>query len=456
MDCWTDKYKKICYFGITLHFITEENDKLILNDRIMLIRELNAEKKDGDYLRAKLYEYINEFGLMDYLEKNIVFVSDRGTNIVKAVSAFKAINCFAHLIHNVVEHMLDKNPIVSAVSTIVKYFKASALHSIYFKHSLKSYVSTRWNTVHTMLDAAVENWATINEILRRSKKHLNELDSLSLDKMILLKNFLEPFKDATDNAEATKHPTIDSVQPLYNKLLQHMQPDCTDPTIIAQLKEVGLAYWTLNVKKHISVYHDIAVFLNPLMKSLKFCTPAERSRIWSKTSELMENSSPMDRVHSPHRTTESHARPRRMSDAMALFMDDEDTDGNRCDHNELEEYKAARITGFDDILEWWQCNKMRFPRLYCFARLIFSIPASSASAERLFSKAGKLVTNRPNMRSELVDEILFLNSNFDIVENKTKINCDDIDSIETDSNQIIDVSDEVIDEDVILCYTIDN
>lgn len=445
LDCWTDKHKKMSYFGITLHFISEENNQLILNDRILLIRELAVESKDGDYLRTKIYEYLNEYGMMGYLGHRIMFISDRGTNIVKAVSTFMAINCFAHLIHNVVEHMLDKNPIVSSVTAIVKYFKASALHAILFEQSLKSNVSTRWNSVCTMLETFINNWMRINEILRRTQKHLKDLDSISLNELILMKNFLAPFKDATNETEATKHPTIDSVKPSYNKLLQHLQPSRTDPSMITRLKQVGLAYWTQNVHKHVTIFHDVAVFLNPLMKSLKLYTIEQKMGIWSKTSELIENLAPIVRETLTQQVIEPRNKPRRMSQAMALFMDDDDYGANPEERNELEEYKLARITDFEDILPWWHQNKMNFPRLYIVARFIFSIPASSAAAERLFSRAGRLINHRPNMRSELVDEILFLNSNFDLIEkNKSSTNGNESDSVASAVERMVNLDDDVL------------
>lgn len=43
-----------------------------------------------------------------------------------------------------------------------------------------------------------------------------------------------------------------------------------------------------------------------------------------------------------------------------------------------------------------------------------AIPGSSAAAERLFSMAGKILSGRSNMRSKLVDEMLFLKSNLDL------------------------------------------
>lgn len=445
VDAWTDKFKKMTYFGVTLHYISQEKDALVLNDRIMVIRELKSEKKEGEYLRGKIYEYLNEYGLMNHLEK-IVFVSDRGTNVVKAVGAFKAINCFAHLIHNVVEKMLHENPIVRSVSNIVKYFKASALHAIYFERSLKSYVSTRWNTVYTMLESVINNWTMICDVLTQKKTHLKDLQSITLDQLIMMKEFLEPFKNATLEVEATKHPTIDHVQPLFNELMHHLSPNSTDPSMIARLKDVGYAYWMVNVQNHITIYHEIAVFLNPLCKSLKCSTSHERSRVWSKTAEMMELFAPMQRKNGTQQPAPTRAQSRRITQAMSRFMDDVATVED--DDNELEEYKTARVTDFVDILQWWQSNRTKFPRLYIVARFIFSIPASSAAAERLFSKAGRLVNHRPNIRSELVDEILFLNSNFDFIENKnTSPDFDDVEISETIDLGDADLSENGYDSD---------
>lgn len=154
LDCWTDKSRRATYFGLTIHYISIENDRLELNDRVLVIRELVAEKKDGAYLKEKVIEYVNEFELMPYMENNIVFVSDRGSNIVKAMSSFQHINCFAHMIHNTTEKMLDKIEAVRIVTGIIRYFKANG-HNALIKTTLKSFVSTRWNTVYMMLDSFI-------------------------------------------------------------------------------------------------------------------------------------------------------------------------------------------------------------------------------------------------------------------------------------------------------------
>lgn len=154
LDCWTDKARRATFFGLTIHYISLENGVLAFNDRVLAIRELAVEKKDGEYLKNKVIEYVTEFELMPYIEKNIIFVSDRGSNIVKALNSFQHMNCFSHMIHNTTEKILDKNRAVSIVTGIVRYFKSNGQNAL-FKTTLKSFVSTRWNSAHMMLHSFI-------------------------------------------------------------------------------------------------------------------------------------------------------------------------------------------------------------------------------------------------------------------------------------------------------------
>lgn len=203
MDCWTDKSRKLCYFGVTLHFISEQNGQLELNDRTLLIRELTEEIKDGDYLQEKLMEYLAEFRIMNYIENKIVFVSDRGTNIRAALRPYQSIACMAHMIHNVVEKMLNKNSIVSAVASIVRYFKKSGQSSL-FEDTLKSYVSTRWSSVFRMLESVISHWTDIVNILQQRKQHLTDLQSISLEELKLIRDFLKPFAKSKSKQQRKK------------------------------------------------------------------------------------------------------------------------------------------------------------------------------------------------------------------------------------------------------------
>uniref|UniRef100_A0A1I8BGZ8 Dimer_Tnp_hAT domain-containing protein n=1 Tax=Meloidogyne hapla TaxID=6305 RepID=A0A1I8BGZ8_MELHA len=50
-----------------------------------------------------------------------------------------------------------------------------------------------------------------------------------------------------------------------------------------------------------------------------------------------------------------------------------------------------------DLFEWWRISGPRFPELNKIAQLLHSIPSTSVSSERLFSKAGLIYSN--NLRN---------------------------------------------------------
>lgn len=65
-----------------------------------------------------------------------------------------------------------------------------------------------------------------------------------------------------------------------------------------------------------------------------------------------------------------------------------------------------------DILEWWKANEQRFYHIAQIARSVLAIPASSVPSERVFSKAGELLTRkRLGMKPEEAELQLFLHYN---------------------------------------------
>lgn len=67
-------------------------------------------------------------------------------------------------------------------------------------------------------------------------------------------------------------------------------------------------------------------------------------------------------------------------------------------------------------LDWWRNNANRFLRLHKIAAKYLCIPGSSVPSDRLFSKAGQLVSERRNrLKPENIDTILFLNHNMKLL-----------------------------------------
>ena len=70
-----------------------------------------------------------------------------------------------------------------------------------------------------------------------------------------------------------------------------------------------------------------------------------------------------------------------------------------------------------DPLEWWGENEYRFPNLRRMAQRYLMVPASSASAERVFSLAGRLYSDlRQHMKDGTLEERMWGKVN---IENPT-------------------------------------
>lgn len=68
-----------------------------------------------------------------------------------------------------------------------------------------------------------------------------------------------------------------------------------------------------------------------------------------------------------------------------------------------------------DALVWWVEHRIQFPLLSNAVKFVFGIPASSAAAERNFSTAGGVVSDkRSALLPKHVDNILLCHGNIDL------------------------------------------
>ena len=65
-----------------------------------------------------------------------------------------------------------------------------------------------------------------------------------------------------------------------------------------------------------------------------------------------------------------------------------------------------------NILEWWAQHEQEFPKLSRMARTYLGCPATSASAERLFSIAGRVFDDLPQgMDDTMLEELMWARIN---------------------------------------------
>jgi len=69
-----------------------------------------------------------------------------------------------------------------------------------------------------------------------------------------------------------------------------------------------------------------------------------------------------------------------------------------------------------DLLPWWKAKACMFPRLAKLAKRVLAIPATSASSERTFSRAGLAVTEkRTNLDADSVTDLLVIHNYFLVI-----------------------------------------
>lgn len=429
LDLWTDDYKKNSYLCMTIHYI---NDKWDLIDRVLHTTLWDSnQKKTGDNIKPIVIQNLEKFGISEQFE-NLIYVTDRGSNLIAALRNNVRLSCTAHILNNILEKTVDRNTqfsdMINASKSLVKFFKQSGLQNKLSK-SLKASVDTRWNSSFFMLKSIADVYCEVKELLsqRKEESKLIEIRQPCLEKLI---SFLEKFKIASDEIEATKRPTLFLVIIWYNRLLKHLEVTDDDDGNFRDLKSSCHAIFkeTFEINK----YHKMAIFLHPKMKSLKILNDrteidsvhAEINNLISAYSKKIkdENTNVTDRKSIPsYESMEIICKknPAKKQKIKCNISDFEDTDESDNEISELERYIALKPGKFrdsdgnqTDVLKWWHTNEANFPLLSRIAKFILSIPASSAASERDFSSAGLTLSDRrTNLCPKRLDDILFLHSN---------------------------------------------
>ncbi len=83
---------------------------------------------------------------------------------------------------------------------------------------------------------------------------------------------------------------------------------------------------------------------------------------------------------------------------------------------EMTEYlKTKQLDHESDPLEWWHSNASAYPHAARAAKIVMSIPASSAPVKRIFSMAGKIFRpERIRMKVEKFESLMFIKCKKDV------------------------------------------
>lgn len=296
--------------------------------------------------------------------------------------------------------------------SLVTYFKQSSLNSKLEK-SLKQESETRWNSKLVMLESINDQFEAIRNILIE-KEEESRIENIDLNILQNLITFLRKFREASEFLEGSKYPTLCMIIPWYKALLNHCKADLSDDEILTHIKYVVEQKMKSKIK--IEDIYKIAVFFDPRMKQLKILEESDvklvKNKIRSQCASITNKDDESD--DSTATVQEKPIKKRRKSKETNVdFSQYYDSSSDENNEDEVDQYVKSKVPKDKnlDVLKWWKEHRLEFPKLAILCAYYLSIPASSASSEREFSKAGQTINERrTSLKPETVDSILVLHS----------------------------------------------
>jgi hypothetical protein len=278
---------------------------------------------------------------------------------------------------------------------------------------------TRWNSTHAMIERACELRDPLTW-MAGSNRDLVELSDDEWTLLTVVAHILKVFV-AVQSLCADSHPTINGVVTIYSYLLRKLEgllglrddPDggqdnaaiinqCDSATKEVLMKAIRAAY------DKIRAYHEkvradmypISTILDPRVNLGYYQRrnpemAADAKRVFQRAMEAYEPTAPPSEQSIP---------------ADFLLFQDKQEEDLRDMQGGLEAYFLSTAPRSTDVLGWWKEHSDRHPRLVRMARDYLAIPATSAPAERVFSRAGDLITDRRGSLSDAtIQACMFLN-----------------------------------------------
>lgn len=428
-DGWTSKTNQ-SFISVTAHFIDPKNETLISSVLLGCIDF--DEKHTSDNLARFLRNLVEEWNLSNKLT---AIITDNAANIKAAIRKcnWRWLSCFAHSINLTVQSSLDCiDSTLSKVKSIVQYFKKSS-HALaklndYQKRTsspilkLKQDCPTRWNSTYEMINRII---AIKDPIIATLAVLGNpELNCLNPQDWIILENardILKIFYEVTVEISAEKYVTL-SKEIIFIKTLNKFVLNFNNNTLPREihsmcqvLKDELLARFG-NIEENQLITQ--ATLLDPRFKKFAFsnenhCKKAVNLLKAKAQSIILEPDEP---IHQQVTTLTSTS-----DSSSALWKEFDETVVNLIGGSnssvagiiEVEKYlNEPLISRAENPLVWWAERKKVYPRLYILVKRRLCIIATSVPCERIFSKAGQVVTEkRSQLSTSKISQILFLNHN---------------------------------------------
>ncbi|KAL2091651.1 hypothetical protein ACEWY4_013914 [Coilia grayii] len=370
-DIWTEDYHKCSFISGTIHY-TNNNFDLI--SRVLFAAPFETGvSKTGENIRILLFQKLCEFGIdTSLLSDRVVFVTDRGANIVAALRGYNRLNCNAHILNvtlssafapAVLAETTELSELLSNAKKLVKYFKHSGLQNS-LKKSLKQSIETRWNSNYDMLDSILQQHEEIATLLLSNDQY-ERIAQINANTLRTVVAFLKLFKDATNDLESSTIPSASLPLPWSVTLIEHCQAASLEPLLsevsnvcASRLEELMGTSDTSAFPLH--MMYRIATLLTPKMRLLRMLPLDARDDVVKGAKEIIQKMK-FDLVTAT--AVDEPSAKKQSTDRFADWEDDASFVTPNTLVDEMAEYLSSRLPDNpdpDSVLEWWKFNKERY------------------------------------------------------------------------------------------------
>ncbi|XP_057681081.1 E3 SUMO-protein ligase ZBED1-like [Corythoichthys intestinalis] len=443
-DMWTS-INTDAYLAVTGHFIDEHTS---LHSAVLGVLHF-PDRHTAENMAAVKSALMAQWGIST---KVTCLVTDGAANMAACAKDLHLRHtiCVAHTLNLIVKKALAENTELSEICLqcrrIVGYFKSSTTAKTRLtqvqeqmkptEHVLKliQEVETRWNSTFHMLQRMYYLKEAVGAALAGLHTDITPLTSHQLRLISESLQVLSPFNDATVELSEEKRVSGSKVIPLLAMLHHTLEDDMG----AIQMEESKAMAEGLKKQLRDKLYNlqamsvmSLATLLDPRFKKIGFFSPnkaqeAERrltaecaAVIRHRASSSLSSSNPSS---STQPDTSEGSQPVEQGDKLWRRLDhtvmqrrtqsrtqSESADATVEVHTYLGEPNTSRKS---NPLDYWEQHKHIYPNLYKLAITLLCTPASSVPCERVFSKAGEILSKKRNrLKPKTLEMLIFLNKN---------------------------------------------
>ena len=427
-DIWSSR-QAFSYCCLTAHVISEQ---WTLESYVLETFNFNTDHT-AQHIGSELTRVINEWGSPTIT----CCVTDNATNMLAGIveAGWNHLPCFAHTLNLVVQDSIKLDPTISELQAkckaIVSHFHRSTKSSEKLRSvqeqlkmpqlKLIQDIVTRWNSTYLMLERIASQHEAITTTLCLLDKPQMCLSTDEKDVILQSLTLLQPFLQATEEISGEKYVSISMIIPLTRLLLRSCSAGPNSLLRQNLVQELNRRFSRVEQRYTMAV----STLLDPRFKKIGF---ADTSAVDQAVRRLQGEVRAM--IDDEAQQTPSNADPQQSGSndqqmVAGLWTTFDEKVAEATSHRsggtdafiEVKRYFEERnVDRKEDPLQWWKENGARFPHLMILAKKYLAIPGSSVPSERLFSKAGELISEkRSQLKPKNVDTILFLNKNLNSV-----------------------------------------